>query len=185
MARKLLWSSYPLYLLEQAQRPGWMRVDRLLGEWSIPKDSPAGRAQLAGLVETRRREAGLGAYEPQGRCVGSEAFRQDLLVQVQHQAGPRHVGEEVYQSAQAKAERIVREELDALRCSALDLERHRKGDPAKLKIAERLRHQTTMTLDWIAQRLRMGSAGHLSHLLYRRRTGANAGHGERSQDKLF
>ena len=84
MARKLLWSSYPLYLLEQAQRPGWMRVDRLLGEWGIPKDSPAGRAQLAGLVETRRRQEGLGASEPQGWCVGSEAFRQDLLVQVQH-----------------------------------------------------------------------------------------------------
>ena len=31
-----------------------------------------------------------------------------------------------------------------------------------------LRNQTTMTLDWIAQRLGMGSAGHLSHPLYRK-----------------
>jgi len=50
----------------------------------------------------------------------------------------------------------VREELEGLRWSALALERHRKADPANLKIAEGLRHQTTMTLDWIAQRLRMG-----------------------------
>jgi hypothetical protein len=112
--------------------------------------------------------------------VGSEAFRQDLLVQVQHQAGPCHVGEEVYQSAQAKAEGIVREELEALGWSALDLERHRKGDPAKLKIAERLRNQTTMTLDWIAQRLPMGSVGHLSHLLYRKRPSTTEGKKERS-----
>ena len=122
--------------MERAQRPGWLRVDRLLGEWGIHKDSPAGRAQLAGLMETRRRQEGLGAYEPRGWYLGGEAFRDELLAQVQHQAGPRHVGQEVYQSAEAKAERIVHEELEALRWSALDLERRRKGDPAKLKIAD-------------------------------------------------
>src|SRR5881394_1474648 len=31
------WSSYPVYLLEPAQRPGWLRVDRLFGEWRIPQ----------------------------------------------------------------------------------------------------------------------------------------------------
>ncbi len=38
--------------------------------------------------------------------------------------------------------------------------------PPKLKIALRLRQQTTMTLAWIAQRLQMGTKTHLSHLLY-------------------
>jgi hypothetical protein len=33
-------------------------------------------------------------------------------------------------------------------------------------MAERLRRQTTMTLEWIAHRLRMGIKTHLSHLLY-------------------
>jgi hypothetical protein len=33
-----------------------------------------------------------------------------------------------------EAERIVREELEALKWSTLDFERHRKGDAAKLKI---------------------------------------------------
>jgi len=27
----------------RTKRPAWLRVDRLLGEWCIPKDSPAGR----------------------------------------------------------------------------------------------------------------------------------------------
>ena len=36
----------------------------------------------------------------------------------------------------------------------------------KLRIARRLREETTMTLAWIARRLRMGSKTHLAHLLY-------------------
>jgi hypothetical protein len=42
----------------------------------------------------------------------------------------------------------------------------RKGDPAKLALARRLREETTMTLEWIAQRLSMGTKTHLAHLLY-------------------
>jgi hypothetical protein len=34
------------------------------------------------------------------------------------------------------------------------INRTAKGDPAKVKIARRLRQETTMTWDWIAQRLR-------------------------------
>jgi len=41
-----------------------------------------------------------------------------------------------------------------------------EGDPEKVAIAQRLRRETTMTLDWIAQRLRMGTRSHLAHLLY-------------------
>jgi len=36
-------------------------------------------------------------------------------------------------------------------------------------IAERLRRETTVTLAWIADRLRMGTRTHLAHLLYWRR----------------
>ena len=48
------WSSYGLYLKTPGQRPGWLRVDRLLGEKGIPKDSEAGRSQFAILMEKRR-----------------------------------------------------------------------------------------------------------------------------------
>jgi hypothetical protein len=75
--------------------------------------------------------------------------------------------------------------MEALRWSALELERRRKGDPAKLKIARRLRNETTMTLDWIAQRLRMGSAGHLSHLLYRKTPSTAQYPDDATQNKLF
>jgi hypothetical protein len=33
------WSSYGQYLQEPGRRPSWLRVDRLLGEKGIPRDS--------------------------------------------------------------------------------------------------------------------------------------------------
>ena len=179
------WSSYPLYLREPSHRPVWLRVDRVLGEWGIPVDSPAGRAELAGRMERRRRAEALGEYEPQGWYLGSEEFRTELLAQVERQAGPRHVGQEVTQSAEAKAERIVQEEMEALSWRARDLAGRRKGDPAKLRIAARLRRETTMTLAWIAQRLCMGSGGHVNYLLYRRGTAPTQGDEDSTQNKLF
>jgi putative transposase len=53
------WSSYVDYLKPGSQRPSWLRVDRLLGEKRIPKDS-AGReegvCQGYGKAEGRRPE---------------------------------------------------------------------------------------------------------------------------------
>ncbi len=51
------------------------------------------------------------------------------------------------------------------------LEEKPKGDAKKVRVAERLRRDTTMTLEWIAERLRMGTKTHLSHLLYWRNRG--------------
>ena len=161
------WSSYPLYLREPAQRPGWLRVDRLFGEWGVPQDSPAGRQEFARRVEARRRAEQAGEYEPVGWCVGSEEFRQELLAQVSELATPQDGGEEIRQSALAKAERIAQEELKTLGWSAQDLQGRRKGDPRKIRIAARLRRETTMTLEWIAERLCMGAATHLASLLQR------------------
>src|SRR6185369_3202565 len=41
----------------------------------------------------------------------------------------------------------------------------RKGHPFKIKLATQLRTETTVTVSWLAQRLSMGSRGHLAHLL--------------------
>ena len=47
-----------------------------------------------------------------------------------------------------------------------DLRVRRKGDVFKVRLAQRLRVETTVTLKWIAERLRMGTRDHLTHLLY-------------------
>ncbi len=43
-----------------------------------------------------------------------------------------------------------------------------KGHPFKVQLALQLRTQTTVTLEWIARRLAMGSRGHLAQLLQKR-----------------
>ncbi len=162
------WSSYGEYLKERAGRPGWLRVDRLLGEHGILKDSPAGREEFEKRMELRRAAEDGDEFKPlvRGWCLGSEAFRAELLSQVSEQSGAEHSGEEIRESAQAKAERLVLEELKKLRWGQEELGSRRKGDEEKVRIALRLRKETTMTLSWIAQRLEMGTKTHLSHLLY-------------------
>jgi hypothetical protein len=99
-----------------------------------------------------------------GWCVGSEAFRQELLAQLK--AGPEHYGEEIRESGEQKAEGLLESELAGLGWSESELEWRPKGDPHKIRIAQRLRAETTMTLGWIAEPLQMGTKMHLSHLLY-------------------
>jgi hypothetical protein len=50
-----------------------------------------------------------------------------------------------------------------------------KGDKQKVRMAARLRRETTMSLKWIAQRLAMGSWTNVSNLLgvERAKTGIN------------
>jgi hypothetical protein len=107
------------------------------------------------------------------------------LAQVERQAGPRHVGQELTQSAQAKAQRIIREELEALGWGAHELAGRRKGDPEKLRVATRLRRETTMTLAWIIQHLCMGSAGYVNYPLYRKALHQTNRNETPIQNKLF
>lgn len=162
------WSSFPEYLRPAAQRPAWLRVDRVLGECGIPKDSPAGRRAFEQLVEARRRQNMAEEWKPiwRGWCFGDDQFRRELLERVSAQAGRHHYGEELRESAELKAQRLVADELRQRGWEEGDLATRRKGDPAKVAMAQRLRRETTMTLAWVAQRLQMGAPAYLTHLLY-------------------
>jgi len=70
------------------------------------------------------------------------------------------------QSAQEKAERIVTQELRKLGWAEADPAAQRKGDRRKVRLARRLRQETTMTLRWIADRLKMGTWTHVANRLY-------------------
>ncbi len=80
--------------------------------------------------------------------------------------GEWHYGEELQESAQAKAEELIRVELERKGWAERDLRNRRKGDGFKVRLAKRLRAETIVTMKWIAERLSMGSRGHLTHLLY-------------------
>lgn len=166
--RSYRWSSWPEYLKSPPQRWAWLRVDRLLGEYRIPKDSAAGRRRLEEALEERRSAEDGDSYRPirRGWFFGDEALKQELMAQVSEKAGKHHYGEELRESAGARAEGIVRGELGRRGWTERTLSARRKGDPEKVRIAQRLRAETTVTLAWIAHRLRMGTRTHLSHLLY-------------------
>ena len=68
---------------------------------------------------------------------------------------PRQLRQE---SAEAKAERIVAEELRRLKWLESDLAFRRKSDPAKLGIAARLRRETTLSIKTIASRVHLGAS---------------------------
>jgi hypothetical protein len=57
--------------------------------------------------------------------------------------------------------------VEFLGWSAQDLQGRRKGDLRKVRLAARLRRETSMTLEWIGERLWMVAAPHIVSLLQR------------------
>jgi hypothetical protein len=104
-----------------------------------------------------------------GWCLGGEGFRQELLEQAESRPGPSHFGEAVQEAEFARAQRLVAEGLARMARDEADVQVRRKGEPRKVELAWELRSKTTLPLAWIAERLQMGSRGHLAWLLQQRR----------------
>ncbi len=154
------WSSYGLYLSARQHRPAWLRVDRLLGEHGIQRDTPASRRAFERQMEKRRLEGldpeALEAFRREW-CLGGKAFRKKQLQRMEGRLRPHHAGDLRLEIAQAKADRLMAEELRRLGWSARDLVRRPKNDPGKLAIAVRLRRETTLTIKDITARVHLGT----------------------------
>jgi len=114
--REFRWSSWPEYLKKPKQRPPWLRVDRLLGEYGIPQDSAAGREYLESCLEQRRMQEDGADFKAirRGWCLGDEQFRKELLEQVHARTGDNHHAQTRRETTEEKARRILQEELDQL-----------------------------------------------------------------------
>ena len=155
------WSSLGSYLAAPEHRPKWIRVDRLLGEHGIRgTEPPAGRSLSERMEGAREKEMDAEALKGlrRGWCLGGKEFRKAMLEKMEGKLGENHAGELRRESAEAKGERIVREELKRLGWKESELAARRKSDPAKLAIAARLRRETTLTIKRIAQRAQLGTA---------------------------
>jgi putative transposase len=155
------WSSMPAYVAAPEHRPSWVRVDRLLGEHGLQEDSAVCRERFEQFMERRRtEETDPEIHEPLrgGWCFGSETFRQEMLGRAEGSLGGNHAGELHRQAADARAERIIAEELQRHGWSEPDFLARRKKDPAKLAVAARLRRETTLPLKAIALRLCLGTS---------------------------
>ena len=153
------WSSFPLYLAAAAHRPRWLRADRLLGEHGIPQDTPAGRQEFERQMERRRlEEVNEGALQEFRRAwsIGSETFRRECLERMEGKVGENHPGQTRLETAEAKAERMITEELARLCWTEKDLLARQRSHPSKLALAARLRQETTLSVKQIAERLHLG-----------------------------
>ncbi|HEY5915711.1 MAG TPA: hypothetical protein VJA21_34425 [Verrucomicrobiae bacterium] len=92
-----------------------------------------------------------------GWCLGSEQFRKQTLELMEGRLGKNHCGELRRETADAKAQRIISEELSRLGWTAQDIAVHRKSHPEKLAIAARLRKETTLSVKSSAGLLHLGA----------------------------
>jgi hypothetical protein len=163
------WSSFGWYLAAPEHRPGWMRVDRLLGEHGIGQDSAAGRQEFERQMERRRLEAlDEEALKPlrRGWYLGSEQFKEQMLELMEGKLGESHSGELHRETAEQRTNRIIAEELVRRGWPESELATRRRSDPGKLAIAARLRSETTLPIKWIAARVQIGTAKEAKSVLH-------------------
>jgi putative transposase len=155
------WSSFGWYLCAPRHRPGWICTDRLLGEHGLQKNTPAAREAFEKRMEARRLEESDEENLKElrrGWCVGGEKFKNQMLEKMEDKLGEHHSGELRRESAQAKGERIVAEELRRRGWTEKDLKERPKSDAGKLAIAARLRKETTLSIKSLAGRVQLGTS---------------------------
>jgi len=158
------WSSFPAYRRPNL-RAKWLRVDRLLGEHGLIEDTVKNRREFERIMEQARLEPQDPMLVRRRWKIGAEDFRDWLAGKLARRGREGERAEERSETDAALAERLVREALDAVCWREIDLATQPKGHQLKVAIARQLRVNTPMTRQWIADRLRMGSASHVSKLL--------------------
>jgi hypothetical protein len=155
------WSSFGFYLAAPEHRPKWVRVDRLMGEHGLADNGAVARHEFEQRMERRRLENNDAHELKQLRqewCLGGAEFKKQMLNELEDGLGEHHCGELHRETAKAKAQRIVTEELARLGLDQSQLAALRKSDPVKLAIAARLRRETTLTIKAIAQEVGLGTS---------------------------
>jgi hypothetical protein len=170
------WSSFPEYLKEPAQRPEWLRVDRLLGEIGIRQDDAAGRGEFQETMETRCRVEGHADEElwsgiRRGWRFGAEDFLARLMETGAAAGAEReiHEGEAVAETVEEKARRLIGEFLGKRGTGLEELRARSKSDALKIELAGELRKHTAMSMAWIAKELHAGAPNSVWNALAKRR----------------
>ena len=173
------WSSLSYYLKSPAKRKPWETATRGLSAWRR-NDDAKGRRRYLEHLETRVKqegaEAGRALPEDQslqstlrrGWFFGSEAFKEKLLG-VAERALKKSAGRRNYKAAaevkahgEARAELLVKAGMKVCELDEEALRALPRGDRRKALIAQVVKAETTVPLDWIAARLDMGARSTVS-----------------------
>jgi hypothetical protein len=157
-----------MYLWPARKRPKWLRVDRVLGEHGLSEDGARARREFSRRMETLRSDE-----DEESRKLLQRGWRlgaQDLLDRLQERItaplSDNHDREQVAETMQARAARLLAQELKSRKLSPTAPGALPKGDPLKVRHAEQLHREIPMTLRWIADALQMGSWHYPSHLVF-------------------
>ncbi len=181
------WSSLSTgYAVPPSRRPNWLAAAEGLAVFGLA-DTAAGRR---GMVERLERRA---CEEVAKRC-GTIPLPEEMDARCSHLRrgwywGSQRFGERMLKLAQGalkrtksrayrssavrqthglkQAERWLNEGLAAAGLNRADLSRLKGSDPRKVALAELLWKQTTVSQEWLAERLKMRSAANVSQLLRR------------------
>ena len=106
-------------------------------------------------MEERRWEGDAEVRKILGRGwrLGAEDFLERLEDRIQSRLTDDHDRQQVAETMELRAARLVEQELQELKLTVEDLRKLRKGDVLKIRLAEKLHRETPMTLRWIAAAL--------------------------------
>lgn len=169
------WSSLASYA--RGKGPEWLEMDRVLQSFELAKDGRGRRAYVAWL-EARANEGGKIGEKAQaamkrGWYLGDDTFKDQLLDLMEKLKGgtrkrPRKGTAENWRDhGERDAEDLISRcapELD-LPTGRKELEALRKGDERKALLAGLLARKTTVSREWLGQRLGMGHPGSVSRML--------------------
>jgi putative transposase len=174
------WSSYPLYL-EPAKRPDWLCADRLLGSMDLA-DNRTGQSGFRRIMEGRVADLAVSSSPSEldgnwkrirrGWCLGSEAFRDEMLERLNGVIGvsgkrASFDGAATRQHDESEALRLLKAGLNALALDDAALCEMKKGCVEKCCLAWMIRKKTCVTNEWIKLHLHMGKATNFSSLIKR------------------
>jgi hypothetical protein len=126
------WSSYPAYR-QPKLRSQWLRVDRLLGEHGLGRDTAASRREFERRMKQARLEPGEQELMRGGWKIGAEDFHDWLADKLWRRGRKGERASERRETDAALAERMVREALARARWSEIDLGQAAKGTPCESK----------------------------------------------------
>jgi hypothetical protein len=166
------WSSYPWYLARRNKGPVWLSQDRVLEALRI--ENPKGyEAYIEGRVLELGLKAGRMELEQQwkalrrGWYVGSGTFLETLRQRLGQMCRPArrqsHSGGAKVEHGQVAAEAMVRRGFERLGIAEGKLGDMQKKAPEKTALAWWLRQRTTVSLEWVSERLKMGHPANVSH----------------------
>lgn len=171
------WSSY-CGMMRPAKRPDFLVVKRVLAShgWA---DDVSGRSQYRNHMKRRILDI-LHSSDPmeadeqwkkirRGWAYGSEEFR--LKIQkaldgvVSGQRRDSYMGEEIRMHDERESERLLQQGLICCGITEEDLSRLKKGDDRKKVIAWHIRKKTSVRVEWITRRLKMGVPSNFSRYI--------------------